>query len=223
MNINKIIGNNLLSLRKNKKLTQLELAEQFNYSDKTISKWENGESLPSIETLYELASFYGVTLNDLTAENITMPTAENRKTKDKLFPTKLIITVLAVSAVWLLATVVFVCLKIILDINFGFVFVWAVPVSFVVLLIFNSIWGKSQLLFPILTLLIWSTLVSIHLPLAQYNIWIIYILGIPLQVAVILWSFINRKPIKKSKKDKNNNQKGKKENKPSAEIEKNSD
>ena len=223
MNINKIIGNNLLSLRKNKKLTQLELAEQFNYSDKTISKWENGESLPSIETLYELASFYGVTLNDLTAENITMPTAENRKTKDKLFPTKLIITLLAVSAVWLLATVVFVCLKIILDINFGFVFVWAVPVSFVVLLIFNSIWGKSQLLFPILTLLIWSTLVSIHLPLAQYNIWIIYILGIPLQVAVILWSFINRKPIKKSKKDKNNNQKGKKENKPSAEIEKNSD
>ena len=199
------------------------MAEQFNYSDKTISKWENGESLPSIETLYELASFYGVTLNDLTAENITMPTAENRKTKDKLFPTKLIITLLAVSAVWLLATVVFVCLKIILDINFGFVFVWAVPVSFVVLLIFNSIWGKSQLLFPILTLLIWSTLVSIHLPLAQYNIWIIYILGIPLQVAVILWSFINRKPIKKSKKDKNNNQKGKKENKPSAEIEKNSD
>ena len=67
--INKIIGKNLLILRKNAKLTQMELAERFNYSDKTISKWESGESLPSIEILYELAKFYNTTLDALTVEN----------------------------------------------------------------------------------------------------------------------------------------------------------
>lgn len=63
--INKIIGKNLLKLRKSAKLTQMELAEKFNYSDKSISKWENGESLPSVEILHELSTFYGTTLNDL--------------------------------------------------------------------------------------------------------------------------------------------------------------
>jgi len=48
---NKIIGHNLLKLRKNMKLTQMEVAEKFNYSDKSISKWEKGESLPSVDVL----------------------------------------------------------------------------------------------------------------------------------------------------------------------------
>ena len=46
-----IIGENLASLRKEKKLTQAELAERFNYTDKAISKWEKGETSPDIETL----------------------------------------------------------------------------------------------------------------------------------------------------------------------------
>lgn len=216
--INKTIGKNLLMLRKNAKLTQLELAEKFNYSDKTISKWENGESLPSIETLYEIASFYNVTLNDLTNENLTVTAQKVNNEKDNTTPTKLIITLLAVSAVWLLATVIFVCLKIVFNINYGYVFIWAVPLSCIVLLVFNSIWGKKSLQFAILTVLIWTMLVSIHVPLASYNIWIIYILGIPLQVAIILWSCLHKNPaknfnkiIEKTKqiinknKDKNNN------------------
>ncbi len=196
--INKVIGKNLMMLRKEKKLTQFELAEKFNYSDKTISKWENGESLPSIETLYDLANFYGVTLNDLTNDGFSLTGKKRPKERDKMLPTKLIITLLAVSAVWLCATVVFVSLKIALGINYGLVFVWAIPVSCIVLLIFNSVWGNRNLLFPILSALIWTTLVSVHIPLSAYNDWIamIYFIGIPLQIAVILWGCINRKPSK---------------------------
>ena len=68
---NAIVGKNLLKLRKDKKLTQMEVAEKFNYSDKSISKWEKGESMPSVEVLCELANFYGVSLDDLTKEDLT--------------------------------------------------------------------------------------------------------------------------------------------------------
>ena len=85
---NAIVGSNLLKLRKDKKLTQLEVAEKFNYSDKSISKWEKGESLPSVEVLCELADFYNVTLNDLTHENLAetetfTETKKEKKKKDK--------------------------------------------------------------------------------------------------------------------------------------------
>ena len=116
-------------LRKNAKLTQMELADRFNYSDKTISKWESGESLPSVEILYELAQFYGTSLDALTQENDIIETSIETKQKDKMFPTKLIITLLAVSAVWLLATVLFVTFKIVYARNFPLLFLWAVPIS----------------------------------------------------------------------------------------------
>ncbi len=206
--INKIIGKNLLTLRKSKKLTQMELAEQFNYSDKTISKWESGESLPSVEILYTIAKFYNVTLDDLTREDFQIKEQETKPiVKDRLFPTKLIITLLAVSAVWLLATVLFVCLQITLDKSFPLIFLWAVPVSCLVLIIFNSIWGKQYLLPIILSVLIWSTLACIHVQLIQYQIWIIYILGIPLQVATILWGALIKGPRKHRKTQKSKNDK----------------
>ena len=198
--INKIIGKNLLILRKNAKLTQMELADRFNYSDKTISKWESGESLPNIEILYELAQFYGTTLDALTQENDIVESTNNSKQKDKMFPTKLIITLLAVSAIWLLATVLFVTFKIVYAKNFPLLFLWAVPISCIVLIIFNSIWGKYYYLFAILSVLIWSTLACVHLQLIQYNIWIIYILGIPLQVAIILWAALIKKTRNSKKK-----------------------
>ena len=68
--LNIIIGKNLMALRKKKGLTQLQLAEQFNYSDKSISKWEKGEAMPAIDILKNLADFYGVTLDFLTEEEI---------------------------------------------------------------------------------------------------------------------------------------------------------
>ena len=70
--INERISENLTKLRKNAKLTQLEFAEQINYSDKAISKWEKGESLPSIDILEKICDFFNITLNDLTNEDFTI-------------------------------------------------------------------------------------------------------------------------------------------------------
>ncbi|MBQ8844571.1 MAG: helix-turn-helix transcriptional regulator [Clostridia bacterium] len=201
--INAIIGSNLLKLRKKMKLTQLEIAEKFNYSDKSISKWEKGESLPSIEVLYQLAQFYGVTLNDLTEENENIEITENKKEEKvkiktpRMFSPKLIITLLSVGAVWLLATVSFVVLKLCLNKNFFMNFMWAGVISCIVLIIFISVWGKMKYFFPVLSVLLWLLLTSIHIEILitiKFNIWPIYILGIPLQILIILWGALIKKP-----------------------------
>ena len=125
--ISKIIGKNLLILRKNAKLTQAEFAEKFNYSDKSISKWEAGESLPNIEVLHEVASFYGVTLDSLTKEeNVLEKKTKAKQKKQRMFPAKLIITLLSCCAVWIVATSLFVTFKIIhsLEVYFGITSDW---------------------------------------------------------------------------------------------------
>ena len=107
--LKEIVGENLTELRKNKKLTQFELAEKMNYSDKSISKWENGDNLPDLETLNELCNFYGVTLDYLTH-----PADENKKSyvldKDehkRAIINHTLITVLVNVVVWFIATVIF--------------------------------------------------------------------------------------------------------------------
>lgn len=218
---NAIVGKNLLKLRKVQKLTQMEVAEKFNYSDKSISKWEKGESMPSVEVLCELANFYGVTLDQLTNENIEETISsvnENTTTKEKIkkqktkiprmFSTHLMITLLSVGAVWFLATILFVVLKLCLNVNYFMAFMWAGVLSAIVLIIFNGIWGKMRYLFPILTVLLWLLLASlqvqIYLP-TKINIWPVYVLGIPLQILIILWGALIKKPkgyYKKQKQEK---------------------
>ena len=204
--INKIIGNNLLMLRKNMKLTQLELAEKFNYSDKSVSKWESGESLPSVEVLYELSKFYGVTLDDLTKEDLSYDEAKE-KTKQKtprMFPTKAVVTLLSACGVWLVATILFVSLLIAYDQAYPIIFLWAVPACCVDLIVFNAIWGRMRYLFIILTVLTWSSIVATQVQFMIFgiNIWPIYILGAPMQIAIILWGALVKKPKGYYKKNK---------------------
>ena len=59
-NTKEIIQQNLIALRKQNGLTQLELATKINYSDKAISRWEKGEVMPSVDILESLANVYGV-------------------------------------------------------------------------------------------------------------------------------------------------------------------
>ena len=198
--INLIIGKNLSTLRKQEKLTQMELAEKFNYSDKSISKWESGDSMPSIEVLHELAKFYRVTLDYLVTENhnekLETQTQEKVKIKKpKRYPYQPVVTLLSICAVWVVATALFVCLYLIGDISYPLAFLWAVPASLIVATVFNCFWGHYRYLFPILSALLWTLLVCIHIQLLIVeNVWPIYFLGIPLQVAILLWGALVRRP-----------------------------
>ena len=203
--INKIIGKNLSNLRKQAKLTQMELAEKFNYSDKSISKWEAGDSMPSIEVLKNLADFYNVSMdylmqevhegNENSSNNKSEQVKKEKVKKPKVYSTKLMIILLSVCAVWLVATTIFVCMQIFAKINYALCFIWAIPATCVVLVVFNSIWGHFRYLFPILTVLLWSLIASTHIQLLTLiNAWPIYFVGIPLQIGIILWACMVKRP-----------------------------
>ena len=61
----KKIGIFLKELRKEKGLTQAQLAEQFKVSDRTISRWETGSNMPDLSVLVELADFYDVDIREI--------------------------------------------------------------------------------------------------------------------------------------------------------------
>ncbi len=192
--VSKIVSINLCKLRKSRKMTQAELASVFNFSDKTISKWESGESLPSIDMLAKLSEFYGITLNDLTSENFEID-EKDKLTEKSATSNKVIISLLVVSLVWLIATILYVYIKIITNYNMWRAFVWSVPISIAVVLVFNGIWGSRKNTFFMLSLFLWTLIASFYLQFLSYNLWPIFFLGIPSQVAIILWSKI--KPKKK--------------------------
>lgn len=182
-----IIANNIIQLRKENKLTQAELAQKLNYSDKAISKWERAESIPDIEILKKISDMFGVTVDYLLTEN-----AEQIKSKFKVPKAnkynQVIIALLGACMVWLIATMVYVYASTILDTNLWMVFVWAVPASCVVLMVFNKMWGKKAFTIYLNTIFIWSFLATLYLQFLQYNIWMIFFVGIPVQVVIFLWS-----------------------------------
>lgn len=61
-------GKNLVKLRKEKGMSQSELAEELGVSRQAVSRWEGGTSLPSIENLRCISTLYGVSLDDLLCE-----------------------------------------------------------------------------------------------------------------------------------------------------------
>ena len=197
--VSKVVSINLCKLRKLKKLTQAELANKFNFSDKTISKWESGESLPSIDVLYKLAEFYGVSLSDLANENLEIE--EFTKSEEKrIISNKVIISLLVVSLVWLIATIVYVVLKLFNVIpDYAWLsFIYALPVSFIVCIIFSAVFFKKQKYSPLIlcifeSLFVWTGALSICLSINFTQIWLILFIAIPLQILIILWNIFKRK------------------------------
>lgn len=180
--LNFIVAKNLSELRKRNRLTQLELAEKLNYSDKAVSKWEKGESLPGVEVLYKLSKLYGVSMDYIVGEEASKPAPVPTERKNHN-----IITLLGVLAVWLLVTVIYIFCDIFADIKPWIAFCWAVPASLIVALVFDVIWHRSRLFFLIVSLLMWSLLLCFCLQFVSYNIWIILGIGVPLQAAALLW------------------------------------
>lgn len=188
--VKQIIAKNLVELRKYHKLTQMELGEKLNYSDKAISRWEQGETLPDIDVLCQIAELYGISFEYLIREGSMQEKRAFMTKKER--ENKLTISLLAISLVWFLATIIFVYSNLIFGYNFWQVFIWAIPFSMIVAIVFNSIWGKRKYTFWFISILVWSALASFYLQFFKYNIWLIFILGAPVQIAVILWSTMKK-------------------------------
>lgn len=180
-----LVAQNLIYYRKLNNLTQIQLAEILNYSDKSISKWERGEGLPDIYILHTIAELFGITLDDLTKEK---KVSIYRKTAKP----KTLITLIAVALCWLVATSAFVLLGIFLpNIEKNWLaFVYAIPASMIVIIVFSKLWGKRFFTFLSTTILIWTIPLSIYLSIHHSKLWLLFIWSIPLQVIMIFWFFL---------------------------------
>lgn len=192
--IKPIIAKNITALRQNAKLTQIELAERLNYSDKAVSKWERAESIPDITVLKTIADMFGVPLDYLVRENSELPGKEQQE-EPEFVPNKgrnhLVITALSILLVWFIATTVFVILDVVLNTKLHYLcFAYAVPVSMIVWLVMNSIWFSHRYNFLIISLLMWTTLgcTVLTLLLTGINVWQLMLLGILGQVIIVTWS-----------------------------------
>lgn len=186
-----VIADNLINLRKANKLTQLELAEKLNYSDKAISKWERGESLPDILILKQLADMYGVGVDYILNHHTEEVKAKYKIPRPEL-NNKLIITLLGCLFVWLLATILYINFKVMFDKYYWMIWIWALPVTSVVLIVFSSIWGKKSMIIASVSLLIWTLILGTYLQLLEYNLWSLFLLGAPAQLATALCGKIKR-------------------------------
>ena len=192
--IKQIIAKNLANLRKNKKITQTELAEQFGYSDKAISKWENGDTLPDIQTLYQLCEFYNVTLDFLVSEQSFDEKIKyiNHLNKRVIINNSLI-ELLYCSFVWILAVIIYVYLYTFSEINYWQIFMWAIPATTIVMLLFTKVWKQKLYTFIVRSLFFWTLVTACYIQFIEYNIWPLFFLMIPIQVALILTIAINDK------------------------------
>ena len=194
-----IIGKNIAVYRKRCGLTQAGLADKLNYSDKAVSKWERGESTPDIVTLAQLAEQFGVTVNELIQDPDALPEKTGAvqqamgKVVEKTLKRKAdknIILGLSSILVWFVALFLYVVLSGLELHNSWLAFFYAIPANAIVLLSLRSAWRDFRWTRALISTIMWGTLASIYmtlLMLAGINFWKMFLLGIPGQIAILLW------------------------------------
>ena len=191
-NLKITIGRNIAEYRKIAKLSQIEFAEKLNYSDKAVSKWERGESLPDIVVLKQIADIFEITVNDLIGQ-----TSHKKKLLSlrKLLKNKILIILLSVGLVWLIASVAYVFLTMfnVLPNYTWLSFIYAIPISFIVCIVFTGRWKMTTLLTIFESLFVWTLALSICLSITYNNIWLLFIIGLPLQGLIVLWYFYQKR------------------------------
>jgi len=215
-NVKYRIGANIAAYRKRDGLTQVTLAEKLNYSDKAVSKWERGESVPDVLTLMQLADLFGITVNDLVCDPNALPEHSDSKLEKamtqvsekalKRKANKNVIQALSSTLVWFVALLAFVVLSSFdsLERYSCLLFFVAIPANAIVLLSLRSAWHDFRWNQMLITIIVWGSILSIYmvsLTVFRYNFWKLFLLGIPGQLAIFLW-FRLFHPAKKQAKEK---------------------
>ena len=193
------IGTNIAVQRKRSGLTQAGLAEKLNYSDKAVSKWERGESMPDVLTLIQLAEQFEISVNDLLEDPNQLPGNPGKLEKamtqvsEKALRRKAnknVILGLSSTLVWFVALLVFVLISS-FDLPFSWIaFLYAVPINAIVLLSLRSAWHDFRWNRVLISVIVWGFLVSIHVSLLvflRFNMWRMFLLGIPGEITIFLW------------------------------------
>jgi len=137
--------------------------------------------------LSNIAKLYGISVQDLLAN-------PKEKVKSPIRNNRVIITLMSFTGVWAIATTVYALLGIFAPnlTKSWLVFIYAIPLSLIDLVVFTKLWGNKWILFVAISLLSWSIPLAIYLSFDYDQLWLLFIVIIPLQILAILW-FIPRK------------------------------
>ena len=184
-NLREIIPHNISTLRKEMGLTQMDLAKKVNYSDKAVSRWEKGEVLPDIETLQQIAKTLGVPLEYLFEQHAQVGT----KTRNRPSIHEILFQVLIVCVIWTVLTIMFVYSQVIYNVSYWQVFVWGVPLTALFCIYNNRKWKNKNINFAWRTVFTWSFLTAVYVQFLSQNLWLVFIIGIPIQAAIFVAYF----------------------------------
>ena len=199
-NLKERIGANIALQRKQAGLTQAGLAEKLNYSDKAVSKWERSESMPDVLTLVQLAELFDISVNTLLEDPDQLPAGNPGKLEKamtqvsekalKRKANKNVILGLSTTLVWFVALLIFVIISSFDLPNSWVSFFYAIPVNAIVLLSLRSAWRDYRWNRSLISIIVWGFLLSIYitfLVFLHFNMWKIFLLGIPGEIATSLW------------------------------------
>lgn len=184
------ISQNIVAFRKNCDMTQADLAEKLSYSDKSVSKWERGDGIPDIYVLTRMAELFGVTVNDIIGMQAELPKEEpapEAKPSRHLF-----VSALSIGLVWFIAVVAFFIGSVAApDLGrFWLAFVYAIPVSAIVMIVFSHLWWTIPWRAFSVSLLVWGFALCFHLTASipnLSNVGLVYTVAAAFEVLVIIW------------------------------------
>ena len=183
--LRKTVAKNIAQYRKAHHDTQLDLATKLNYSDKSVSKWERGESLPDVYILSQIAELYGVSVSALIGE-IQPP----KESKPHYHMFILLLSLALTMAVATLLFSMFMICKV--DYPAWMFFVYALPVCSIICIVFTSLWWGILWQGVSVSALIWTLGLSLYLSFELENVSLIFLVCAALQVLTLLWEGLRK-------------------------------
>ena len=178
--LRKTVAKNIAQYRKAHHDTQLDLATKLNYSDKSVSKWERGESLPDVYILSQIAELYGVSVSALIGE--IQPPKESKPHYHMFI--LLLSRALTMAVATLLFSMFMICK---VDYPAWMFFVYALPVCSIICIVFTSLWWGILWQGVSVSALIWTLGLSLYLSFELENVSLIFLVCAALQVLTLLW------------------------------------
>lgn len=195
-NQQELLAKNLAYYRKASGLTQLELAEKFNYSDKSVSKWERGEGFPDVFVLKSLADFYGISVDDFYLEEKKQIVSQNHSLTKQVY-----IKLLSVGIGWTVTLIAFFLLNTLLPSDAKFQtwlnFIYGGLITGIILLVWDFIYHHRLLRVIDTSIVIWMGALTLYLTLLvilgpKHNYPLIFVVGVPLEILEIIWFLFRR-------------------------------
>ena len=167
---------NLLALRKSRGLSQAQLAEALNYTDKAVSKWEKNETIPDVASLSAIAEYFDLTIDDLISNRNIVRKSNKKKTHIR-------ITLSSFGICFFVSAFIFL-----------FLALYSVPKSYVmapfaflasgiVLIVFASLWFNRLILYSAISVTIWSVALITMIFLDFKLFWVVLIIAFIIDVA----------------------------------------